>query len=99
MRATHVIEWQLPIACIAVILLSTLYTHHNYSRLLRDYPETQLLRDLASMQIMGILLATAAVSAVKAATSTSAVRVTAFSNNHPMLPQAAARRRQQLPLV
>ncbi len=81
------IDWQLPLACIAVILLSTLYTHHNYHRLLRDHPETQLLQELASMQIMGVLLATAALSAVKAATSSNGHAPKLACNN----PAARAR--------
>jgi hypothetical protein len=87
MLATCLADWLLPLACIAVILLSIIYTHHNYNRLLRESSETQLLQNLASMQIMGILLAAAALSAAKAATSSfQAKRLT-------RLPAAAARRR------
>jgi hypothetical protein len=59
----HLLDWQLPLACITVIVLSSLYytPHHNHST-------SQLLQDLASMQITGVLLASAAISAFKAAT-------------------------------
>ena len=90
------IEWQLPLACIIVILVSTLYTHHSYYQ---HSSETQLMQDLASMQIMGILLAAAALSAIKAATSARNHRPSHYTSPHPMLPPVAARRRQQMPLV
>jgi hypothetical protein len=94
------LEWHLPAACIAVILVSNLYTHHHYHRLLQDCSETQMLQELASMQIMGVLLATVAVSAMKAATRADSSSLTSIRTiPHPMLPQQAARRRQQLPLV
>jgi hypothetical protein len=59
-----------------------------------------MLQELASMQIMGILLATAAVYAMKTATMADNSSLTSIKTiPHPMLPQQAARRRQQLPLV
>jgi len=91
----HLLDWKLPLACVAVIILSTLYTHHNYNHLLLESP--YMLQDLASMQIMGVLLASAAMSAVRAASATK--RPPHLTYTHPMIPPAAARRRQLMPLV
>ena len=93
----RLLDWQLPLACIAVVILSTLHAHHNYHHLLRESPH--LLQDLASMQIMGVLLASTTISAVRAATSAKRPLPSHFASSHPMLPPAAAKRRQQLPLV
>ena len=93
------LDWHLPFACITVVLFSALYTHHNYHQLLSDCSEKQLLQDLVCMQIMGIVLATAAVSAMKRATTADRVVFKQVILDHPMLPPAAARRRQMLPLV
>jgi len=93
----RLLDWQLPLTCITVILLSNLYTYHNYYHLLRE--SSHLMQDLASMQIMGVILASAAMSAVKTATSAKGRPLNQFYSTHPMLPSAAARRRQMMPLV
>lgn len=93
------LDWHLPFACITVVLFSALYTHHNYRQLLSDCSEKQLLQDLVCMQIMGIVLATVAVSAMKRATAATDRTYRQTVIDHPMLPPAAARRRQMLPLV
>ena len=101
----RLIDWHLPLACISVVLLSTLYTYHNYHQLLHNCSEQQMLQELASMQIMGIVLASAAASAFRRATSGSADHSNQQQHSklamlqHPLMPMAAARRRQQLPLV
>ena len=94
----------LPAACSAIILLSILYTHGRHRSAQKDDAATyRLLQDLASMQITGVLLVSAAVAAARGGAnkgSTSQARpLAATAQQHPMLPQAAARKRQQMPLV
>jgi hypothetical protein len=101
---SRLLDWHLPLACILVILLSSLYTYHSYHQLLHDCSSDQaqhLLQELASMQIMGIILASAAASAIRRRTAQGGATShrSSAAAQHPMLPQAAARRRQQLPLV
>ena len=73
--SNHLLDhWLLPAACIAVILLSILYTHGRHRSPQRDDAAThRLLQDLASMQITGVLLVSAAAAAgvrgVKGSTS------------------------------
>ncbi len=105
----RLLEWHLPLACVLVILLSILYTYHTHHQALQNCSEggQQLLQELASMQIMGIILASTAAAALKRMTHAkegvpTLVRGSASAQllQHPMLPLAAARRRQLLlPLV
>jgi hypothetical protein len=89
----------LPAACSAIILLSILYTHGRHRSAQKDDAATyRLLQDLASMQITGVLLVSAAVAAVRGANK-GPRPLAATAQQHPMLPQAAARKRQQMPLV
>ena len=97
MQRSKYTEWHLPFACVTVILLSTLYTHHSYHKLLLDCSKQHILQELASMQIAGIILAYVAISALKKATYTG--KAIQYASTHPMIPPAAARRRQQMPLV
>ena len=87
-------DWRTPLACIAVVLLSTLYTHHTHHQKLRDCSDLPLLQELVCIQIAGIILASAAISATK-----RAAPLTTTMLSHPMLPRAAERKRMQLPLV
>ena len=91
----------LPAACSAIILLSILYTHGRHRSAQKDDAATyRLLQDLASMQITGVLLVSAAVAAARGgAKGPAAARLITAATQHPMLPQAAARKRQQMPLV
>jgi uncharacterized membrane protein affecting hemolysin expression len=91
-------DWHIPLACIAVVLLSTLYTHHTHHQKLRDCSDLPLLQELVCIQIAGIILASAAISAMKRAPAASTPLATAMLS-HPMLPRAAERKRMQLPLV
>jgi predicted anti-sigma-YlaC factor YlaD len=86
----------LSMAYIAIILISTLYTHHSYHKTLSDCSKQYILQELASIQIAGVILASITVSAIKSVTTRIIPR---HYSTHPMIPQAAARRRQQLPLV
>lgn len=87
----------LSMAYIAIILISTLYTHHSYHKTLSDCSKQYILQELASIQIAGVILASITVSAIKSVTTRIIPRH--YYSTHPMIPQAAARRRQQLPLV
>ena len=92
-------DWYLTVASIAVVLLSTLYAHHTHHQLLSDCSALRLLQELVSIQIAGIILASAAVSAMKGVSGAHRTSVPPAILQHPMLPRAAARKRQQLPLV
>ena len=98
-------DWHIPVAFITVILLSALYTYHSHHRLLLDCSETQPLQEMVAIQITGVLLVSLALSAAKRSAEARrqkhiAQLISAVTTTpHPMLPAAAARRRQQLPLV
>jgi hypothetical protein len=90
-------DWYLSMAYVSIILISTLYTHHSYHKILSDCSKQYMLQELASIQIAGVILASVTVSAIKSVTNTP--KITHHHSTHPMIPLAAARRRQQLPLV
>lgn len=94
MTMAQIDHWLLPAACIAVILGSILYHAHD------GQSSMQLLQDLASMQITGVLLVSAVAAAARGrAHKARPTSVMTPIHQHPMLPQAAARKRQQMPLV
>jgi hypothetical protein len=96
-------DWHSPAACIAVLLLSALYTYHTHHTLMLDC--AQPLQELVAIQITGVLLVSLTLSAAKRAAEhrrqkhIAQLISAATTTAHPMLPAAAARRRQQLPLV
>ncbi len=95
-RPAALMEWHTPLACVLVILLSSLYTSHVHHQTLGPHHRL-LLEELASMQIAGVIIAFAAASALRRATGDPPKSPAHLQ--HPMLPPAAARRRQMLPLV